>query len=196
MTSVRPLPVRSSVLAVLVFAACQGAAADRGPDPSPAAVDPRLAVAPLPYTAEQIREAHPSGTTMRFRVTQPNGTGVQSMQFSESDPIGVTVAMARVDASGATTGKAVTTRSTWRELQSHAAFPALQTRRERSRCVVPAGDYACWHYTVSETTADGRAVTSQYWFADRKPGPPVQLVRAVDGQEIYRMELVDYQRGR
>ena len=192
-------PLRAGIVAIVLLGAlaagCQGGGASGQGDPAPEAVDPTLSVAPLPYTAAQIREAHPSGTAMRFRVTQPSGSSLQRMRFSESNTAGVTVEMVTLDAGGATVGRPNSSRATWRELQSHAAFPARNTARERADCVVPAGEYACWHYVVSDRSPAGQRVVSHYWFADRKPGPPVRLVRSVDGQEIYRMELVDYRRG-
>ena len=186
--------VLAGAAVAVVGAACRGGA-DVGSDPSPEALDPSLRVAPLPYTAEQIRQAHPNGTEIRFREQQPSGASRRQMRFSDANAAGVTVSMVELDDRGAPVGRAQATRSTWRELQSHAAFPAAQTRRERADCVVPAGEYSCWHYIVADTAADGRRVTSHYWFADRKPGPPVRLIREFDGQEVYRMELVDYRRG-
>jgi len=85
-------------------------------------------------------------------------------------------------------------RTSWEELRDHAAFDAALTEREKSMCSVQAGDYECWHYTVSADVA-GKTV-QHFYFAIDKPGPPVLLVMNRGDDEILRMELLEYLRGK
>ena len=74
---------------------------------------------------------------------------MQLLRFSDGDDVAVAVTMVPLDAAGRARPGGTTTRSTWIELQSHAAFPAVATIRERDECTVPAGNYRCWRYTVA-----------------------------------------------
>ena len=74
-----------------------------------------------------------------------------------------------VDAQGASTGPAEEYKATWKELLGHASFPAATARRERAKRETPLGTLEGWLYVVPQ--ADG--TTSEFFFADAMPGPPV-----------------------
>jgi len=53
---------------------------------------PTEGTAPPPYTAEQIRDAHPDGTVLRFLVMQPDSDAiVQVMRFGGGTDAGTSV---------------------------------------------------------------------------------------------------------
>lgn len=157
---------------------------------------PTSGKAPTPYTAAEIREAHPDGTMLRFAVQAgPRAPEIiQVMRFDQSDAEGVNVESWTEDLRGTRLGDATRARATWDELRDHAAYDAVLAAREPSHCVVVAGDYDCWLYTVQSASTDSGAV-ERYWFAHTKPGPPVLLVREQGGLEVLRMELLEYRRG-
>ena len=182
------MPIRSLVLALLSLAACQ--AAPDGGSPPPTGADGTL---PRPYTAEQIRAAHPNGTLLRLRLVQPGREMVQLMRFDNADDEGVDVVSWVETPAGQAVGARSTQRSSWVELRDHAAFAAAKTRRRRSRCDVPAGAFDCWLYTVASESDD--EPVSHFHFADGQPGPPVLVVMERDGAEVMRAELLEYRRG-
>jgi len=150
-------------------------------------------VGPTPYSAEQIRAAHPDGTELRWQVTQSGERGPdQRMQFRNGDEGGVTVRQWS-ERAGEVIGAPAEQRSTWAELRDHARFDAEMTTREAATVKVAAGTFACWLYSVREVARPG--VVQQYFFAHARPGPPVLYVLTSDGEEQYRMELVESHRG-
>jgi len=177
-----------SLLAFFAFAACETPAPARQVEPWPT-----TGKGPTPYTADQIRDAHPSGTVLRFRVTTPAmGVVTQSMLFSESDAEGTTVRQ-RNEKDGKLVGEEAVQRAGWQELRDHALFDAEMTTRETASVTVPAGTYDCWLYTMRQVALPG--VVQRLYFAHKKPGPPVLLVTETDGEEVLRMELLEYRPG-
>ena len=75
--------------------------------------------------------------------------------------------------------------ATWGELQTHASYPVATTSLTVADVSVAAGTFAGWLYE----TVDGESVT-RAWFARRLPGPPVLIVTACAGDEVFRYELV------
>ena len=78
--------------------------------------------------------------------------------------------------------------STWEELRDHAAFPSDRATRDVASCMVAAGTFDCWRYTV-RGEKDGAATTSVFHFANDRPGPPVLYEMYVEGERSFRMEL-------
>ncbi|MCA8954369.1 MAG: hypothetical protein KDE27_32985 [Planctomycetes bacterium] len=155
---------------------------------------PATGPGPTPYTAEQIRAAHPDGTMLHFLVVAPGvPETVHVTRFTAGDAEGVTVESWTEDRDENPTSEQRSSRSTWVELQNHAVFDAARTSREEARCHVGGADYDCWLYTV--TDPGGSRTRERFWFAHEHPGPPVLLVREVDGVEVRRMELLEYCRG-
>jgi hypothetical protein len=178
-----------SLLAFFASSACETPAPAMQVEPWPTS-----GKGPTPYTAAQIRDANPSGTVLRFRMTSPTtGEVVQTMSFVDSDADGTTVRQ-RNEQDGALMGAETEQRAGWEELREHARFDAEMTTREAVRGVsVPAGTYDCWLYTVRQVAMPG--VVQRLYFAHKKPGPPVLIVSEADGKEMMRMELLEYRRG-
>lgn len=175
---------------MLSLCGCQGGVPDHDAPDAGSGVDGK---APIPYTAEQIRAAHPDGTLLRFRVSQQGREIVQCMRFENGDADSVDVVSWMEMPGGERVGEGSAQRATWRELREHGAFDAASTSRQRGRCEVPAGRFDCWLYSVE---GDGEGGAEQlFYFADEKPGPPVLLVMTLDDAEVMRMELLEYRRG-
>ena len=79
--------------------------------------------------------------------------------------------------------------STWAELRDHAAFPAARTTvTEGVEVDVRAGRFVCTLYEV-ESEEEGTPITTSYWFARERAGPPVLVERST--LPWWRMELVE-----
>ena len=177
-----------SLLAFFALASCESSAPARDVAPWPDHVP-----GPSPYTAEQIRDAHPDGTVLRFRMwTQATGDVVQQMEFVGGDAEGTTVRQS-YEKDGVAAGNPTEQRATWTTLRDHAVFDAATTEREVGRVTVPAGTFDCWIFSVRRVATPG--VVQRLWFALDKPGPPVLVVSEDDGDEVMRMELLEYRRG-
>lgn len=184
--------MKLSILVVACFvAACAGPAGGASNSES-LPEGPSVKKAPLPYTAAQIRDAHPSGTVVKYGISRKGAADVvQIMTFDASDADGTTVTTSTHRPDGTRIGNAASHRSTWAQLRDHASFAAKDTVIGASRCEVPAGTFDCAKYDV--TLPDG--TVQRFHFAKKKPGPPVLLVMQKDGEETFRMELTEFTPG-
>lgn len=154
--------------------------------PAPQAIE----LAPMPYTAEQIRLANPDGTEVVFAMRDAfGGGGTRVMRFANGDAESVTVESWYEDADGEKLPGSMSGRSSWQELRQHAAFPAAWTTRGEARREVGAGSFDCWIYEVRDPAQP--AVLQRFAFAKERAGPPVLLEVFNDGELLSRMELVE-----
>lgn len=129
---------------------------------------------PTPFTAEQLRDAMPTGTHIVLRVTDSEGTSQLDWTVEENTPEGM-VWRSLVDLPGDADPPPERKKAAWVELQKHAEFPASDARRRRTRFSTPWGVMTGWRYDVREKTEAG-VVRSRFWFADEMPGPPVRMM--------------------
>jgi hypothetical protein len=116
---------------------------------------------PTPFTADEIRDATGSGTTIHLLLEGPDGPlGENINRFHDTDAEGATL-----DRWSPADPKAVVSdRVTWLDLQGHAAFDAETTTMATESLTTPLGDLTCRRYD----TADGT-----FWFSSAHPGMPV-----------------------
>ena len=172
-------------LQILLLLAAPVLAEANGPDPAN-----RLNTdhAPTPFSAEEIREASPSG---HFAVFLVEAEGADSFRLV-SEFTKVTAEMAefrgwRESMEGVVIGELMTASATWAELQAHASFPENQTEISEGMVEVPAGSYACWIYSIKGE--DGKL--KEMAFAKKLPGPPVSMRILANGNVVYSMKLVE-----
>ncbi len=189
----------SIVLALGLVTACGGSAADvqatqvpSPPSSAAAAVDPSTqAIAPRPFTADQIRDAMPKGQVLRFRMEGAGAAAtVEEWTVVAADAEGMTLASKVFAEDGALLRDEGEARSTWIELRDHATFPAAATTRTEGELDTPLGRLATWTYEVSKPGDDGVPVVSTFVFAKTLPGPPVLLTVTRQGQVVRRMTLL------
>jgi hypothetical protein len=183
---------RSVAIVLLAFGVACGASSQPPQASPPAAAAPPAPIAPapvaagsaaaselapLPYTAEQIRAASPVGRVVRLRVEAAGKpTSIVVMTFVASDERGAEVESAVLDEHGAPRSAPVRQHATWDELRSHGAFPAAATRIEDGVAETPAGRFPSKIYTV--TRGDN---VSRFYFAVDRAGPPVLFYTDVAG---------------
>lgn len=148
--------------------------------------------APTPYTAEQIRDAMPVGTHIRYAITG-GGAPPMVMDWTVTGHTDTQMTMRTLiqDAAGATVDDQGDATHGWEELRLHGAFPAAKTARSESTTTVGAGTWPTLVYVVQDVTEEGTPVTATYHFAKDMAGPPIlMIVTAADGSVIQRMELL------
>jgi hypothetical protein len=180
---------------VLAAAACSSSSSALPPSPRPAPVvaqaDAAAApdaddLAPIPYTAEQIRAASPVGRVIVFRVEVPGAPPkIQVLTFVASDQQGAEIEAAERDDQGNPVGSPKRTRATWEELRRHAAFPRAATTIEDGVADTPAGQFPSKIYVVKR----GDEV-SRFYFAVDRPGPPVLFHTDKNGQRTMTSTLI------
>ena len=144
------------------------------------------AIAPLPYTGEQIRVANPAGTVIPFRVEEAGKpTTIQVLRFVSVDEQGADVEVSLRDETGAPIGDPKRNRATWDELRRHAAFPSAATTIEDGTADTPAGTFASKIYTVKRNGA-----VERFYFAVDRPGPPVLFTTEQDGKRVKTSTLL------
>ena len=172
--------IATFALALLLCGACVSPTAPATP-----------ATAPTPYTAEQIRDANPTGTVRVYRIQQSGQpTVVQTMTFLRSDEAGARVESSMTTEGGEPFGLTTTTEAGWEELRNHAAFLMEITQRKRAECTVSAGRVECWLYTVAGEER-GVPTLNRFWFALEMPGPPVLMEIEREETITFRMELLN-----
>jgi hypothetical protein len=145
------------------------------------------AIAPRPFTPEQLRDGMPVGETFRYRKEVQGEAAIEERWVVvAADEVGCTLETRSTDPA---TGEPVEGQgtSTWAELVDHAAFPAAATTRVEGTVTVPAGTFEAITYTVQEP--DG--TVSVYDFAKAHPGPPIRLVSTREGVVTRSMILLE-----
>ncbi len=196
----------SLVVLAFLFTACASEPQAPAADGSVAMRDPGLqdfaeqpvaadsAVAPIPFTAAQIREGCAPGTVLVQRIDmQGLPSMLQTTRFLKGDAERVTFESMTVTEDGTPAGERVEAETTWTELRDHARFPAELTTRSETTCEVVAGTYDCWLYTVDHSTAEKRQIDRLY-FARELPGPPILFETEHDGTVVMRLELTELHR--
>lgn len=181
-----PPRVRPFVRLAFVFsllAACGPAAVEAPPPPPPAAP----AVAPIPYTVDQLREGCPAGRVIVFRMEMAGKPAVRrAMRFVAVTPEGADVETTVVDDTGAPLKAPSREHASWEELRKHGAFPQDRTTIAEDTVTTPAGTFACSVYTVR---GEGDEV-KRFWFAKTMPGPPVLFFTEKGGARAMTSTLV------
>jgi hypothetical protein len=144
------------------------------------------AIAPRPFTAEQIRDAMPAGAEIRYRWEkdgQPPTVSLWTVTASDAGACTIRSETFAEDGTPAADAKSGTSR--WTELMEHATFPADATTRTETAVEVPAGRFDAWLYEVRRA-----GKVERFYFAKSLPGPPVLLVVEQDGRPVLRMSLL------
>ena len=156
------------------------------------------ATLPTPFTADQIREANPPGTTLVFRIEQRDSPPLmRTVQFVDGSDSTAVIEERRRTLEGAVVGTDETYEVAWTRLRDHASFPEARTTVRESSTTVPAGSFRCRLHEVTGGDADGAFPTtvSRFYFAPERPGPPVRYEMETDGEITFRMVLVEDTRG-
>lgn len=155
--------------------------------PSPSSASERSEIAPRPYTAEQIRDANPSGRILVYRLERAGEpTVLQETHFVEGDAEGTRMKEVVRTTDGTVVSEREAT-ATWDELMRHATFPADATRIVSEELETPMGRFSTSRYEVR--SPDGIV---RLWFADELPGPPVRYENEREGELV--LEAVQVER--
>ena len=131
--------------------------------------DLQLSLLPTPFSAAQIRDASRAGKVIRLLVELEDGSSFERVnRFRDGDEDGATLDQWQADSADEVSSRRVT----WRELQSHAAFPADTTTASSEVLELPLGRLECLRYDCA-ATQDEPAMT--FWFALAHPGMPVRF---------------------
>jgi hypothetical protein len=138
-------------------------------------------LAPTPFTAAEIRAGCPAGRVVHLLVEDAGEAPyVRYNRFASCDAEGATIERGLLDAAPDSSG-----RTTWADLQAHAAFPAEATVIAPATIEIPLGVLACDRYTVR----DEEGVHS-FWFAAAYPGMPVRFTREVRGRTVATTTMI------
>lgn len=145
---------------------------------------------PTPFSAKQIALAcgPKSKRVFRHDIKGRDAT-YNCWTFTDNTAEGATFHATECDETGKETGERRSQQATWKELQSHASFPAEQVTTSEAKLKTPAGTFDCMHYVVKRGARKGEA-EDRYWFAWDLPGPPIRLERYVNGTLMVTMTLI------
>jgi hypothetical protein len=142
---------------------------------------------PTPYTAEQIRDEWQPGLELTTHDTTPEGESWTRTTVREASAESVSFAVVTLGADLEPVGEETVGEATWIQLRDHARFPASRAGRTRETRETAFGELEGWLYVVDDE--DGGV--SEFFFADRFPGPPVIYGKSRDGESVYRSEIID-----
>lgn len=148
-------------------------------DPDPHVLAPGLA--PTPFTAAEIRAGCPAGRVSVVR----SPAGLTAIRFAECDREGAWIEDTLLDEDGRVAGEVDRERSTWLQLQEHAAFPVEDTTIDRVELLGPLEQRRCLRYIVRRGEA-----TLVFWFAVDLPGMPIRVDRIEGGEALTTLEVV------
>lgn len=152
---------------------------------------PAEVMASPPFDAEALRAGIPIGTRIRTSITQAGAPEVEHRwEFVASTALDTTVHMTNFDAAG-TLLEDASRAFTWVELAGHATFPAAATVRTDVVYDGPMGHLDAWLYTVTTSGEDGVMQVERYEFAKTLPGPPVLYTIERQGEETFRMQMLE-----
>jgi hypothetical protein len=144
---------------------------------------------PTPFTADEIRAGCPDGRTIRLFVEPAEGEPFERVnRFVEVDDSGATLERWWVGPDGLVDGEVERERTTWLDLQRHAAFPADRTTSSRETLELPVGSVDCVRYDVRAEASVESVAT--FWFSLAHPGMPVRYEQAADGGGVDRTTMV------
>jgi len=142
---------------------------------------------PTPFTADEIRAGCPDGRLIRLLVEADGQEPfLRTNRFVGGDAEGSTIESQRLTLDGAPLGEIEAARTTWRQLQAHASFPAETTTRIAETIETPLGSNDCLRYTLTEG-----ATVSTFWFATSAPGMPIRYQAAESGRVTSRVTMIE-----
>ena len=143
-------------------------------------------ITPTPFTAEQIRDASPSGRLITTRMTdEAEAHTYWQSRFTECDEKGALIENRPVSSDGDLIGEAERARATWEQLRDHASFPGPATSISDEEITTELGPLQCHRYEVERGEA-----TDLFWFASGRPGPPVRTATRHNGKERVTTEII------
>lgn len=144
------------------------------------------ALAPTPFTADEIRAGCPVGRSVTVRMSGDQDlTTKWRSTFLECDDEGAVVETRMVPGEWERPRPPSEARVTWEELRMHAAFPAEATEITEETIETPLGALECLRYEVS--APEGLRIL---WFAKALPGQPVRIGTVVNGEIEVSSEIV------
>lgn len=180
--------MRSTLAALLFVSACAGVAEDSSLPPD--ANKMRADHAPTPFSADEIREGCPEGRSVKYELALGNGKKqFRVITFTGNSATSAKMESVVLDAAGKPLGTAQVGEASWKDLQSHASFPATQTRITSESRTTPAGTFACWRYDVL-VSDDGVSKERRFWFAKDLPGSPLVVEEIAGGQQVMQMTMI------
>lgn len=194
---IAPCRIGAAILAMAALSACGGTPAPAprsAPPPAPIAeaVKAPVELAPLPFTAAQIRDATRNGRRYTFRIEVPGEpTVIEHITFFRVNAEGASLSIGGTSSDGKAFGTSPD-RVTWEDLSRHGAFPKAATSIAEETVEVPAGKFACAVYTVHKP--DG--TVARYAFAKDLPGAPVLYTADKDKKRIRTSTLIEHVPGK
>jgi len=147
---------------------------------------------PTPYTLAQMRAGWAPGVALAFRIESAGKpTVVQRWEVvAHPDPDTAETAFTTFAEDGTTVvSERVVRPARLDDLRRHAEFPAPHTTVESVQLDTPMGKLDGWRYTVKNP--DNAAEQTVFEFAASLPGPPVRMVKTVDGTAVHTMRMTE-----
>ncbi|MHC4375227.1 MAG: hypothetical protein ACYS26_01385 [Planctomycetota bacterium] len=186
--------MRSNLLPLAFVGLLAGASLSGCQTPEFAPIQYHEGFAAQPFSAADIRAAHPVGTYTLYRVETSEAPPVlQLTTWTEVDQQGCTMSFEQTLEDGAPVGERIEAYEEWQNLRDHAKWPEIAVNFTQETWEGPEGPFEAWVYeTVGKQ--DDSDVVEVFVFDMLSPGSPVEFTRTVDGEQQFRMALVETNR--
>ena len=153
-------------------------------------VDPHIlgpGLLPTPFSAEEIRAGCREGRFIRLLVEVDGREPFhRTNRFVDVDAEGATLESQQLTLEGRPISEIEAKRTTWHQLQAHAAFDASSTTRSTETIETPLGVDECIRY---EQVEGGEIST--FWFALSSPGMPIRYETREGGHVTSRVTMIE-----
>ncbi len=144
---------------------------------------------PTPYTAAQIRQAHPNETVVKTKITAAdNEVSYLVIRFHDGNETEIHFTSQPCSETGEAVGESSVSQATWEDLRQHALFPASSTKRSEVELESVFGKQACWLYEVQQP--DG---LMRLWFSKSMAGAPILVETYKSDLRQLRVETIEKQ---
>lgn len=188
--------MRSNLLPLAFVGLLAGATLSGCQTPEFAPIQYHEGFAAQPFSAADIRAAHPVGTYTLYRLETSDAPAVMQLTtWIEVDERGCTMSFEQTLEDGSPVGARTEGYEEWQSLRDHAMWPEVAVNLTQKMWEGPDGPFEAWIYeTIGKQ--DEQDVVEVFVFDVRGPGSPVEFTRAVDGEQVFRMSLVETNRRR
>jgi hypothetical protein len=156
---------------------------------TPSSSEPALA--PRPFTADQIRDATRPGRTYRYVVEAGGQRTFKQTRFVEVTPDKALMESTQTDETWKPTAEPESEQIAWNELLEHASYPEAGTAIDEVDVEVPAGRFTCKRYLV-HAKKDGVETLTRVFFAKELPGMPVLMEVEAGGQRTMTLTMMQH----
>lgn len=147
-----------------------------------------------PFSAADIRAAHPAGSYTLYRIQEGDSPAIlRRTTWVEVNEVGCKMTNEMMLEDGTPVGQRTEGADEWQSLRDHAKWPEIAVNFSEQTWQGPEGPFQAWVYEAIGKE-DGQRVVETFVFDILSPGSPVEWTRQVGDEVVFTMALVESNR--